>query len=205
METLPLVLQKNSDAITLLQKGKLLTLAVLLSSYGSLKSLLQPLYFHSKLWHYQPDVLITFPWCSVIWLELQYICSGDMSSIGIRPDPRAVGSGLALPDYITIHISQTQCHEINFHEINWHQINSHEINLPWDQLNFFWCFVLWNKRIMGQTPKSFDHAEAFLNSHTTNLNWCHNVFYQQIFTCQMIDLVKGSHFSVTGIFPMLPR
>ena len=202
METLPLVLQKNSDAITLLQRSKLLTLAVLLSSYGSLKSLLQPLYFHSKLWHYQSDVLITFPWCSVIWLELQYICSGDISSIGIRPDPRAAGSGLALPDYMTIHISQTRCHEINFHEINWHQINSHEMR---STQFFFWCFVLWNKRIMGQTPKSFDHAEAFLNSHTTNLNWCHNVSYQQIFTCQMIDLVKGSHFSVTGIFPMLPR
>ena len=35
-ETLPLALRKNSDAITLLQEGSLLTLAVL-SSYGSLK------------------------------------------------------------------------------------------------------------------------------------------------------------------------
>ena len=35
-ETLPLALQKNSNAITFLQEGNLLTLAVLLSSYGSL-------------------------------------------------------------------------------------------------------------------------------------------------------------------------
>ena len=43
METLPLALRKNSDAITLLQEGSLLTLAVLLSSYGSLKSLVSSL------------------------------------------------------------------------------------------------------------------------------------------------------------------
>ena len=42
-ETLPLALRKNSDAITLLQEGSLLTLAVLLSSYGSLKSLVSSL------------------------------------------------------------------------------------------------------------------------------------------------------------------
>ena len=42
-ETLPLALQKNSDAITLLKQGSLLTLAVLLSSYGSLKSLVSSL------------------------------------------------------------------------------------------------------------------------------------------------------------------
>ena len=34
-----LALRKNNDAITLLQEGSLLNLAVLLSSYGSLKSL----------------------------------------------------------------------------------------------------------------------------------------------------------------------
>ena len=32
-ETLPLALRKNSDAITLLQEGSLLTLAILFSSY----------------------------------------------------------------------------------------------------------------------------------------------------------------------------
>ena len=37
VETLPLALQNNSDAITLLQEGSLLTSAVFLSSYGSLK------------------------------------------------------------------------------------------------------------------------------------------------------------------------
>ena len=40
-ETLPLALRKNSDAITLLQEDSLLTLAALLSSYGSLKSLVR--------------------------------------------------------------------------------------------------------------------------------------------------------------------
>ena len=41
-ETLTLALQKNSDAITLLQEGNLLTLAVLLSSYvSSLCALIQ--------------------------------------------------------------------------------------------------------------------------------------------------------------------
>ena len=38
-EALPLAVQKNSDAITLSQESSLLTLAVLLSSYGRLKSL----------------------------------------------------------------------------------------------------------------------------------------------------------------------
>ena len=38
-----LALRKNSDAITLLQEGSLLILAVLLSSYGSLKSLVSSL------------------------------------------------------------------------------------------------------------------------------------------------------------------
>ena len=42
-ETLPLALRKNSGAITLLQEGSLLTLAILLSSYGSLKSLVSSL------------------------------------------------------------------------------------------------------------------------------------------------------------------
>ena len=42
---------------------------------------------------------ITFPWRSAIWLELQYICSGDRSGIGIRPDPRAARLGLASSDY----------------------------------------------------------------------------------------------------------
>ena len=41
-ETLPLALQKNSDAITLLKQGSLLTLAVL-SSFLTLKSLVSSL------------------------------------------------------------------------------------------------------------------------------------------------------------------
>ena len=49
-DTSLIALRKNSDAITLLQEGSLLTLAVLLSIYGKLKSLVkQPLHFHSKL------------------------------------------------------------------------------------------------------------------------------------------------------------
>ena len=42
-KTLPSALRKNSGAITLLQEGSLLTLAVLLSTYGSLKSLVSSL------------------------------------------------------------------------------------------------------------------------------------------------------------------
>ena len=42
-ERLPLALRKNSDAVSLLQEGSLLTLAVLLSSYGSLKLLVSSL------------------------------------------------------------------------------------------------------------------------------------------------------------------
>ena len=45
-------------------------------------------------WRYQPDV-ITFPWHSAIWVELQYICSGDRSGIGIRPSCYALGSDFA--------------------------------------------------------------------------------------------------------------
>ena len=36
------------------------------------------------------DVITAFFFRSAICLELQYICSGDRSGIGIRPDPRAV-------------------------------------------------------------------------------------------------------------------
>ena len=98
---------------------------------------------------------LSFPWCSVIWLELQYICSGDMSGIGIRPDPHAARSGLASADYMTIHSSQTRCHEINSHKINWHQINSHEINLPRDQLNFFLMFCFMEQENHGANTKKF--------------------------------------------------
>ena len=44
--------------------------------------------------------------------------------------------------------------------------------LPQDQLSrdqlvtrstqIFLCFVLWDKSIMGQTPKCFDHVEVFM-------------------------------------------
>ena len=77
------------------------------------------------------------------------------------------------------------CHQVNSHEINSHEINSHEINLSRDLLNFLmFCF-------MGQ-EHHWASTEAFWscfwscwtrnNQHTTNLNCCHNVFYQQIFT-----------------------
>ena len=84
----PLAHGKNSDTITVLQEGSLLTLAVLPSNYGSLKSLDAAFVFPFKTMMYQPDVLYKFLWCSVIWLELQYICSRDRSGIGVRPDPR---------------------------------------------------------------------------------------------------------------------
>ena len=54
----------------------------------------QSLCFHSKLWRYQPDV-ITFLWHSASWVELQYICSGDRSGIGIRSSCYALESGFA--------------------------------------------------------------------------------------------------------------
>ena len=94
-----LALRKNNDAITLLQEGSLLNLAVLLSSYGSLKSLVSSLCAFIQSYDVINRMyLLTFPWRSAIWLELQYICSGDRSGIGIRPDPRAARSGLASPD-----------------------------------------------------------------------------------------------------------
>ena len=46
----------------------------------------------------------------------------------------------------------------------YHEINTHKIKLSRDQLvmRSTQFFVLWDK-IMGQTPKSFGHAEVFFN------------------------------------------
>ena len=65
-ETHPLANGKNSDAITLLQEGSLLTSAVLLSSYGSLKLLDAAFALPFKAMMYQPYVLHTFPRHSAI-------------------------------------------------------------------------------------------------------------------------------------------
>ena len=67
--------------------------------------------------------------------------------------------------------------------LSWDQFSRDQ--LPWDQLNFL-CFVLWDR---SKRQKRFDLVEVFFfscwtrnNQHTTNLNYCHIVFYQQIFT-----------------------
>ena len=65
-ETHPLAHEKNSNAIMLLQEGILLTLAVLPSNYGSLKSVDTAFALPFKTMMYQPDVLHTFPWCYAI-------------------------------------------------------------------------------------------------------------------------------------------
>ena len=72
--------QKNSNAITLLQEGISLTLAVL-SSYGSIMSLVSSLC--AKLICYQSDVLITFPWRSVM--------SCNIFAVGTRSGMNATG------------------------------------------------------------------------------------------------------------------
>ena len=96
-ETHPLARGKNSNAITLLQECRLLTLAVLPSNYGSLKSLDAAFALPFKAMTYQLDVLHIFLWHSAIWLELQRICSGDRSGIGVRPDPRTLAPDYNLP------------------------------------------------------------------------------------------------------------
>ena len=78
-ETLPLALRKNSGAITLLQEGSLLTLAVLLSSYGSLNSLVSSLCASFKAIRYEPDVQpVTF--CDLIGAAI-YLQWGQVSLV----------------------------------------------------------------------------------------------------------------------------
>ena len=82
-ETLSLAVRKNSDAITFLQQGSLLILAVLLSSYGTPKSLYskQPFRFAMT---FQLDVLITFPvtFCDLIGAAI-YLQRGQVRAEGV--------------------------------------------------------------------------------------------------------------------------
>ena len=88
----------------------------------------------------------------------------------------------------------TQCHEINSHKINSHEINLSQDPLPpgqlsrdqlsWDQLVtrsiltrstcheiylIFECFVLWDKSIIGQAPKRFDHVSDLVELGITSI------------------------------------
>ena len=97
-DTYLVALQKNTDAITLLQQSSLLTSAVL-SNYASLKSLVvaafvlsfKAMTLSTRCSYYIPVTLYNL-------IEAAYICSGDRSDIGIRPDPHAVCLSLALSD-----------------------------------------------------------------------------------------------------------